>query len=71
MEIDPPSSTSTAHTNVLTPSEALPPEATHIRGPDLSRPIDLHDLLRSYETVGFQATGLARAIQIIEEMVSI
>ncbi|CAD6590579.1 MAG: Deoxyhypusine synthase [Tremellales sp. Tagirdzhanova-0007] len=62
------SSSSSAHTHVLTPSEALPPEAIHIRGPDLSRPIDLHDLLRSYETVGFQATGLARAVQIIEEM---
>jgi deoxyhypusine synthase len=70
MSFGPSSSTSNAHASVLTPSEALPANATHVRGPDLSRPIDLQDLLRSYETIGFQATGLAKAIQIVDEMVS-
>ncbi|OCF30755.1 deoxyhypusine synthase [Kwoniella heveanensis BCC8398] len=57
-----------AHASVLTPSEALPENAVHVKGPDLSKPIDLQALLQSYETIGFQATGLARAIQVIEEM---
>ncbi len=69
MEKGSSSSTSNAHASVLTPSEALPTNAVHIRGPDLSRPIDLQDLLRSYETIGFQATGIAKAIQIVDEMV--
>ncbi|WVQ79900.1 deoxyhypusine synthase [Cryptococcus sp. DSM 104549] len=57
-----------AHASVLMPSEALPDNAVHVTGPDLSKPIDLQDLLKSYETIGFQATGLARAIQVVEEM---
>ncbi|WWC59639.1 deoxyhypusine synthase [Kwoniella dejecticola CBS 10117] len=57
-----------AHSSVLMPSEALPENAVHVQGPDLSKPIDLQDLLRSYETIGFQATGLSRAIQVVEEM---
>lgn len=64
------SSSSSAHASVLMPSEALPPNAVHVKGPDLSNPITLQDLLKSYETIGFQATGLARAIQVVEEMVS-
>lgn len=62
--------TNTAHESVLMPSEALPDDAVHIKGPDLSKPIDLQDLLKSYETIGFQATGLAKAIHVVEEMVS-
>lgn len=62
-------SSSSAHASVLMPSEALPANAVHVKGPDLSNPITLDDLLRSYETIGFQATGLARAIQLVEEMV--
>lgn len=58
-----------AHASVLMPSEALPDNAVHVQGPDLSNPITLDDLLKSYETIGFQATGLARAIQVVEEMV--
>lgn len=63
------SSSNTAHASVLMPSEALPANAVHVKGPDLSNPITLEDLLRSYETIGFQATGLSRAIQVVEEMV--
>ncbi|KAJ9095352.1 hypothetical protein QFC19_007596 [Naganishia cerealis] len=57
-----------AHASVLTPSEALPADATHVKGPDFNRPITLHELLESYERIGFQATGLAKAIKIVEEM---
>lgn len=59
-----------AHASVLTPSEALPDNAVHVKGPDFSKPIDIMDLLRSYETIGFQATGLARAIEVVDKMVS-
>lgn len=71
MALDPSSSSSSsAHASVLQPSESISPDATHVRGPDFNRPIDLNDLLRSYETIGFQATGLAKAIHVVEEMVS-
>ena len=63
------SSTSNAHASVLMPSEELAADAVHIKGPDLSSPITLEELLKSYNTIGFQATGLSRAIQIVEEMV--
>lgn len=62
-------STSSAHAAVLVPSEAIPEDAVHVKGPDMSKPIDLTSLLQSYETIGFQATGMARAIQVVEEMV--
>lgn len=62
--------TNDAHANILTPSEAIPENAVHVKGPDLSKPIDLTSLLKAYETIGFQATGLARAIEVVDEMVS-
>ena len=64
-----PSNSSGAHASVLAPSEAIPPDAIHIKGPDLSKPVDLVDLLKSYENIGFQATGLAKAINVVENMV--
>lgn len=63
-------STSAAHASVLTPSEALPADSVHIKGPDFNKPVDLFSLLEGYERIGFQATGLAKAIQVIEKMVS-
>jgi hypothetical protein len=66
---DPSGSTTTARESVLKPSDALPANAVHIVGPDLSSPVDLGALLGSYETIGFQATGLAKAIKVVEEMV--
>jgi deoxyhypusine synthase len=62
-------SSSSAHANVIFPSESIPPDAVHIKGPDLSSPIDLNALLNSYATIGFQATGLSQAMEIIEQMV--
>ncbi|UOH84296.1 deoxyhypusine synthase [Cryptococcus neoformans] len=51
------------HQNVIFPSEEIPEDAVDVKGPDFNKPIDLEALLKSYETIGFQATGLARAIQ--------
>lgn len=64
-------STSAAHASVLTPSEALPSDSVHVKGPDMSRPLDLQALLESYERTGFQATALGKAVKIVEEMVSL
>ena len=52
------------------PSETIPDDATHIKGPNFDNAINLQDLLESYEKIGFQATGMAKAIQIVEQMVS-
>lgn len=63
MSVDP-------HQNVIFPSEEIPEDAVDVKGPDFNKPIDLEALLKSYETIGFQATGLARAIQVVDEMAS-
>lgn len=44
-------------------------QGTKIKGPDFNNPHSLQELLRSYETIGFQANGLARAIELIDKMV--
>lgn len=44
-------------------------EGTRIQGPDFNLPLELDALLESYKTIGFQANGLARAIEIINQMV--
>ena len=62
--------TQDAHASVLMPSETIPDDATHIKGPNFDNAINLQDLLESYEKIGFQATGMAKAIQIVEQMVS-
>lgn len=61
--------TQDAHASVLMPSESIPADATHIRGPNFDHALNLQDLLESYEKIGFQATGMAKAIQIVEKMV--
>lgn len=46
-------------------------QGVRIQGPDFDEPHDeLLKLLESYRTVGFQANGLTRAIDIINKMVS-
>ncbi|KAK4706170.1 deoxyhypusine synthase, partial [Phenoliferia sp. Uapishka_3] len=52
---------------IFVPSEAY--EGVRIKGPDFNLPIELDALLKSYETIGFQATGLARAMELINKMV--
>lgn len=47
------------------------PDVEHlpkVRGYDFEKPFNLKDFLESYGTTGFQATHLARAIEIVEEM---
>ena len=52
---------------IFVKSEAY--EGPRIKGPDFNLPIELDALLASYAGIGFQATGLARAIELINKMV--
>ena len=52
---------------IFVQSEAF--DGVRIKGPDFNLPIELDALLKSYETIGFQATGLARAMELINKMV--
>ncbi|KAH7887777.1 Deoxyhypusine synthase [Phlebopus sp. FC_14] len=53
---------------VLQPSEPVPESAVSIQGPDFDEIQSLQDLLRSYERIGFQATSLGKAIDIVNRM---
>jgi deoxyhypusine synthase len=43
-------------------------DTPNVRGPDFRGEVDVHDLLDSYATTGFQATQLAEAIEITKQM---
>jgi len=62
------SASEAAKAAVFVQSEAY--EGTRIKGPDFNQPHSLQDLLKSYETIGFQANGLSRAMELIDKMVS-
>lgn len=62
--------TTAAQAALFVPSEDLSQSGTKIRGPDFNMPYELERLLNSYATIGFQASGLTRAIEIINKMVS-
>uniref|UniRef100_A0AAX7USE3 deoxyhypusine synthase n=1 Tax=Astatotilapia calliptera TaxID=8154 RepID=A0AAX7USE3_ASTCA len=54
---------------VLKPSCDLPEDMPKIRGYDFNQGVDLHAVLKSYLTTGFQASSLALAIQEINTMI--
>ena len=54
---------------VLQHSEAVPDDVPHVKGPDLEQPFTLQSLLSDYERIGFQATSLGKAIEIVNKMV--
>ncbi|KAG8930039.1 Deoxyhypusine synthase [Tulasnella sp. 418] len=58
----------TAASAVLGKSEPVPENSVPVQGPNFDKPIGLQEFLRSYETIGFQATSLGRAIDIVEKM---
>ncbi|GAA6011970.1 hypothetical protein JCM11491_000121 [Sporobolomyces phaffii] len=60
------SASDAAKAAVFVQSEAY--EGTRIKGPDFNHRHSLDQLLQSYETIGFQANGLARAIELIDKM---
>ncbi|PWN49262.1 putative deoxyhypusine synthase [Violaceomyces palustris] len=65
-----PDETSSAQAAVFVQSESLPESTPKVVGPDFDRmdPRDLFSLMESMGSVGFQATGLKKAIDIINEM---
>jgi deoxyhypusine synthase len=56
-----------AKKNLLRSSEE--PKGTAIKGYDFNKGIDYEDLIKNYKSTGFQATNLARAIEIINQMI--
>uniref|UniRef100_A0A915BY67 deoxyhypusine synthase n=1 Tax=Parascaris univalens TaxID=6257 RepID=A0A915BY67_PARUN len=55
---------------VLRESVSMPADAPQICGYDFNKGIDFAALMDSYLTTGFQATNLAKAIQIINDMLA-
>ncbi|CCM04041.1 uncharacterized protein FIBRA_06199 [Fibroporia radiculosa] len=54
---------------VLKPSEPIPEDvAVSVEGPNFDQPISLQHLLQSYKRIGFQASSLAKAIEIVNKM---
>jgi deoxyhypusine synthase len=56
---------------VLKPSDPLPPEAVSVKGPDFEKPLSLDEFLESYTRIGFQATSLGKAVDVVNSMVRI
>lgn len=56
---------------VLQPSEPIPDSTISVHGPDFEKKPSLQELLKSYERIGFQASSLGRAIDIVNRMVRV
>ncbi|KDN36197.1 putative deoxyhypusine synthase [Tilletiaria anomala UBC 951] len=62
---------SSAQAAVFVPSQPInPAESVQVRGPDFNAPQTLDSLLASFSSVGFQATELGKAIELVREMQS-
>ncbi|OSX60145.1 hypothetical protein POSPLADRAFT_1148134 [Postia placenta MAD-698-R-SB12] len=53
---------------VLKASEPVPEAAVAVEGPNFDEPISLQQLLENYKRIGFQASSLAKAIDIVNKM---
>ncbi|KAI7869514.1 deoxyhypusine synthase [Spinellus fusiger] len=53
---------------VFVQSVAMPDNAVLIQGPEFNQSLSLSQLMSSYKTMGFQASSLAEAIDIINDM---
>jgi hypothetical protein len=60
-----------AKATVLTHSAPIPHDAISVMGPDLTKVKDVKGLMESFARIGFQATSLARAIEIVQSMVRV
>lgn len=70
MSITPSSVPSGPSAAVLKPSDVVSDAAIPVKGPEFDNPYSLQDFLLSYQKIGFQATSLAKAIDIVNRMVS-
>jgi deoxyhypusine synthase len=64
-----PSIPQDASAAVLQPSAPIADDAVSVQGPNFDEHQTLDALLSSYERIGFQATSLGRAINIVNKMV--
>lgn len=55
-----------ARKNILRESEEI--EGKSVKGYDFNRAVDFNEIIKSFETTGFQATKLSKAIEIIKKM---
>lgn len=62
------SAPSKAQESLFVSSAPIPSHFTTIKGPNLEDRHDIHSLMDSYASVGFQATGVHKAIEIINKM---
>ncbi|KAF8529194.1 Deoxyhypusine synthase [Hysterangium stoloniferum] len=53
---------------VLQQSEPIPSDAVSVEGPNFDNSLNLQDLLKSYERIGFQANSFGKAINIVNKM---
>jgi deoxyhypusine synthase len=60
---------SSVHSTVFKESENLDGKCLKIQGYDFNRGVDYHQLLKSMLTTGFQASNLADAIEVVNQMV--
>lgn len=58
-----------AHSSVLQASAPIPDSQVPVSGPNFDRPHSLDELLSAYATIGFQASSLGKAVDIVNEMV--
>lgn len=59
-----------ATASLFVASTPVPDHFKPIRGPDFEEEQDVHSLLTAFGSIGFQATGMHKAVDIIEKMVS-
>ncbi|GAU42279.1 hypothetical protein TSUD_81880 [Trifolium subterraneum] len=59
---------SSVHSTVFKESENLDGKCLQIQGYDFNRGVDYHQLLKSMLTTGFQASNLADAIEVVNQM---
>lgn len=45
-----------------------PADSVYVKGHDASKPFDINEFVKSQGTTGFQATNLAKAVEIIKNM---
>jgi hypothetical protein len=64
-----PSVPTGASAAILKPSEAVPESSVSVQGPQFDKQYDLQGFLASYQRIGFQATSLSKAIDIVNNMV--
>ncbi|CAG8653030.1 16145_t:CDS:2 [Funneliformis caledonium] len=58
----------TATTSVFLRSTPMPENAMTVKGPDFNHQLSLHELLDGYSRIGFQATSVGKAIELINKM---